>query len=988
MSDNRYSTNHRNPEGEAVNADGTLKDAHEIEWVYDPDESTPIPAAPVTASTNHPLVCTTKTLPDDQRIDKKNIQDGEAVNADGTLKESHEITWVYDPDEPNPMSVGFSGNTEEVQTAPQARKSTPKQPHHSRARKKVRTDAVHAFLDIEAQVNDEEESEDETEADQANFIDNSEAQENLVHPAPRLNRNEDEDNPVIEGIMRRHVYKDVQADAGEDAKADTEEDAKDDAEANVGKEQKTVDRILRRIESGFCGLHEPPHAAFYRSSLPGRVFVQVKKIEDATFVCSGLNTQKIRYVYVETAKQYLIEREKPVEVPKSNTWIRLSSAPYKDDPAYVLEVNQVDSQRFSVVAVLLARLPYSTRKRKRGQARSERAPAARLNPDRCRAIYGDSFLTVKRSADTDEIECYNSRFKVPRRWRKIPVEYPFQHTAIERGEEGPSKEGGQEGEGRIHADGEEGRARLRDQREERQREEESGARVEEGSTSVGEQAQEGARGEEEKDAEDEDEDQEIENQDENQKGFMKFDAGGYLLAELVHGSYRPRAVHLSREEIMEFMDCPSIPDLAKSLALETAELEDLKRGDQVKLTEGDYRGMVGFVEQVFLTYARVTVTASNEIIEVAKSSLRRHFQIGDHVRVRSGEHAGAQGFVTAVNDEAHTVAISVRMRQVSEVFASINDVEFAEDDRVFVKPQEAAPQPEGQSASHANEKARRIHKMFEDIIVRSENQKRDKFLKMRVMFKSEPFRAYQGIIRTVSTQWIAHVEVEGVLVNRNQLVQRHLKGLYFFLDNDERLYEVTEESDFELVPTEHVKSELERRVLRPEASGSTARGRTPEPINTETDGVWAPATQQAEPAPVNIGGVIPHDHWLLRISDILPKNSSLMLKVTENPLRLDAAPWHGKTGVFKGVSDNMVRIYFQPSSPGAQGQTGVIPHGLVSWVPPTKKGCFVYVMRGSDFGSRHWVNEFGDTCGLGAVRGGHKYKVLKRIRKDDLGVTN
>ncbi|KAF5343284.1 hypothetical protein D9756_011627 [Leucocoprinus leucothites] len=809
MSDNRYSTNHRNPEGEAVNADGTLKDAHEIEWVYDPDESTPIPAAPVTASTNHPLVCTTKTLPDDQRIDKKNIQDGEAVNADGTLKESHEITWVYDPDEPNPMSVGFSGNTEVDMIVLHLLELT--MPSR-RARKKVRTDAVHAFLDIEAQVNDEEESEDETEADQANFIDNSEAQENLVHPAPRLNRNEDEDNPVIEGIMRRHVYKDVQADAGEDAKADTEEDAKDDAEANVGKEQKTVDRILRRIESGFCGLHEPPHAAFYRSSLPGRVFVQVKKIEDATFVCSGLNTQKIRYVYVETAKQYLIEREKPVEVPKSNTWIRLSSAPYKDDPAYVLEVNQVDSQRFSVVAVLLARLPYSTRKRKRGQARSERAPAARLNPDRCRAIYGDSFLTVKRSADTDEIECYNSRFKVPRRWRKIPVEYPFQHTAIERGEEGPSKEGGQEGEGRIHADGEEGRARLRDQREERQREEESGARVEEGSTSVGEQAQEGARGEEEKDAEDEDEDQEIENQDENQKGFMKFDAGGYLLAELVHGSYRPRAVHLSREEIMEFMDCPSIPDLAKSLALETAELEDLKRGDQVKLTEGDYRGMVGFVEQVFLTYARVTVTASNEIIEVAKSSLRRHFQIGDHVRVRSGEHAGAQGFVTAVNDEAHTsLSLFECDRYVLWPFP-----EFAEDDRVFVKPQEAAPQPEGQSASHANEKARRIHKMFEDIIVRSENQKRDKFLKMRVMFKSEPFRAYQGIIRTVSTQWIAHVEVEGVLVNRNQLVQRHLKGLYFFLDNDERLYEVTEESDFELVPTEHVKSELERRVLRPE----------------------------------------------------------------------------------------------------------------------------------------------------------------------------
>ncbi|XP_006462341.1 hypothetical protein AGABI2DRAFT_119204 [Agaricus bisporus var. bisporus H97] len=162
------------PRGDAVNADGSLKDASEIIWEM---------SRRVLRALSYDVV-------------------GEAVNADGTLKDASEMTWMYDPDD-NDMIPAAPADGPSHGIVSNSASSDSK-----RANKRKKVD-VNMFLDIEAAVNVSSDESDE-ESDAA-FIDDADREVNCAQPdiVPPMNLSDamEADPDFIDSLMAKYVEK-------------------------------------------------------------------------------------------------------------------------------------------------------------------------------------------------------------------------------------------------------------------------------------------------------------------------------------------------------------------------------------------------------------------------------------------------------------------------------------------------------------------------------------------------------------------------------------------------------------------------------------------------------------------------------------------------------------------------------------------------------------------------------------------------------------
>ncbi|KAJ3551731.1 hypothetical protein NP233_g13022 [Leucocoprinus birnbaumii] len=585
--------------------------------------------------------------------------DGDAVNPDLTLKDASQMTWQFDPDSDEPMTPVPVGRAMPDKSAA----SSVQEKSHKR--KKAKMLVGNPFVDIEAKDNDDEEDKgvEEDENDES-FIDDemvANTHRGPLHPRHTL-APVGEFDVLADNIKKRYLMGKLRG-----VETNSESQAVEftaplwEVVVNVGNEQAAVDQILRRIDAGLCGSMNTPRRVFCRSHMPGRLFIQVQKVEDARNVCNGVygvKSNDVHFVNVIDAAKYLTEDER-VETPRVDTWIQMAVAPYVGDLAYVLNVcTGITGEKPQVKVVLLPRLVYSARKCKRGNGHQERPSAIPLNHKLYLDIHGPDSIKVKKNPETSAVQGYIVKTKVKRRLEVSSSESDDEEN---------------ENEGEATRD-KRGRGILREPVSAQNGDlggDQQGGEMEKDGDEFGQVLERGVAK------------KKTRNVMRTELEEVELDSGGFfLLKDVAYGNYEPRAVIPSRADIMKFMKCPSIQDLAKWTALQIAELSELKRGDQVKMIEGKFVGQMGYVEEVLPDHAQITLMASNTVIEAVHTSYRRHFQIGDQVRIMSGENQGICGFVTAVDDQIHTVTIWTRNKN-DNVFASINDVEFAEDDCIF-----------------------------------------------------------------------------------------------------------------------------------------------------------------------------------------------------------------------------------------------------------------------------------------------------------------
>ncbi|KAJ3561189.1 hypothetical protein NP233_g10345 [Leucocoprinus birnbaumii] len=238
-------------------------------------------------------------------------------------------------------------------------------------------------------------------------------------------------------------------------------------------------------------------------------------------------------------------------------------------------------------------------------------------------------------------------------------------------------------------------------------------------------------------------------------------------------------------------------------------------------------------------------------VETQTEVKEQMFDSGGYLRLKAVAYGLETRFASHLD---HMVVIWI-WNQNEEIFASMNDVEFAEDDRVFhVVPPTLEPNPQ------------------EEMTVQQEIEKCNKYLKLHVLFKKDPFKGFKGIVRTVNALGIAQVEVEGMLVSQNQLVDWHLTGLYFLLANDKQVYKIdplkVDQGEFELVPNES-------RMPEP------VRDEIASLVNEDLDGVWALNREQPEMDPDTISeeASISNDHWLPQLIPELTRAKNLHAEV-------------------------------------------------------------------------------------------------------------
>ncbi|KAG5646550.1 hypothetical protein H0H81_008302, partial [Sphagnurus paluster] len=111
------------------------------------------------------------------------------------------------------------------------------------------------------------------------------------------------------------------------------------------------------------------------------------------------------------------------------------------------------------------------------------------------------------------------------------------------------------------------------------------------------------------------------------------------------------------EEIALFKNNPSVRGSAVEEAVRRMSMWRLRERDWVKVTVGEYQGLVGIAKNISTDKAIIFVPEQHVEVTVALNQLRKYTKVGDEVKVIFGPHTGAEGWVVAV-DAADNVVIS------------------------------------------------------------------------------------------------------------------------------------------------------------------------------------------------------------------------------------------------------------------------------------------------------------------------------------------
>jgi len=150
---------------------------------------------------------------------------------------------------------------------------------------------------------------------------------------------------------------------------------------------------------------------------------------------------------------------------------------------------------------------------------------------------------------------------------------------------------------------------------------------------------------------------------------FQFDSSGFLILTVDGAEYYHSEVFPTFAEVKPFHKCISIPTPTKLLEFRLAENREFNPGDQVIIIQGTHAGRLGTIEENADTFASIRFTSDLDIpesVQIPLSSLRRHYRIGDYVKVKAGENAGVNG---------HIVNISLNEEQVT-LYSPENTVRY------------------------------------------------------------------------------------------------------------------------------------------------------------------------------------------------------------------------------------------------------------------------------------------------------------------------
>ncbi|KXN86758.1 Transcription elongation factor SPT5 [Leucoagaricus sp. SymC.cos] len=355
----------------------------------------------------------------------------------------------------------------------------------------------------------------------------------------------------------------------------------------------------------------------------------------------------------------------------------------------------------------------------------------------------------------------------------------------------------------------------------------------------------------------------------------------------------------------------------------------------------------------FLPCVSISESAMDcHFVKVAQASVK----LGDQVKFVDGDFQDAIGVICKLLPVSYAkvqLAITEQVVQEDTFAISINHIEFDIDDRTFACPRGKQNElPDMHAARH------------------------DEFLGNRVLFKKEPHKGLEGVIRAVNTKGVAQIKVQGLF-------------FYLYVCNLTKDYLVTE--NILLIPTKHVATDvnffLHLRTPSPKPIQQTGQVTTSAAAATDP---WKPNEQDQESSPTQtVAPRISDTHWITELSRCISENAKnkktkqrfILLLQVQVSCHYNAGPWIDKVGQLVEINRNQVRLKFlkpeeEDGSKSSEGSNEKEKEGQSE----IKKRQYVYVAKkGPEFGAFHHVTNVTENTSLGAWWGSRKYEVLKKL---------
>ncbi|KAJ3576610.1 hypothetical protein NP233_g319 [Leucocoprinus birnbaumii] len=171
--------------------------------------------------------------------------------------------------------------------------------------------------------------------------------------------------------------------------------------------------------------------------------------------------------------------------------------------------------------------------------------------------------------------------------------------------------------------------------------------------------------------------------------YSSYDASGFLDLVVNSSEYLEVDIYPQLLDVTPFMDCVSIPHDFKLLTIQLAENRKLQNSDQVlviptglniDMDSDRHAGRVGAIDDISNMTAYINFASPNfpEAVQIPLTSIRRHFRVGDYIRVKAGDSQGQVGWVTCINDAEEQITIYDPKAPENQLDIFISLTEFTE----------------------------------------------------------------------------------------------------------------------------------------------------------------------------------------------------------------------------------------------------------------------------------------------------------------------
>ncbi|KIM40846.1 hypothetical protein M413DRAFT_39868, partial [Hebeloma cylindrosporum] len=104
----------------------------------------------------------------------------------------------------------------------------------------------------------------------------------------------------------------------------------------------------------------------------------------------------------------------------------------------------------------------------------------------------------------------------------------------------------------------------------------------------------------------------------------------------------------TRKELELFKLCSLLDEKTLSRTSTRLDQMEIATGSRVVIVQGEYRGLIGRVNDVDVNEVAVFIESLDQITQLAKSAVRSTFRIGDEVHICNGDHSGSTGWIVDV----------------------------------------------------------------------------------------------------------------------------------------------------------------------------------------------------------------------------------------------------------------------------------------------------------------------------------------------------